>query len=70
MGVIPVQPQERPNLIKRDEYTETKLRPLSGKVVPVAGAWRLFGNYHNLYERLRDLNPSRIMLNQADYLYL
>jgi len=65
--VIPVPQQEVPQLLKRDEYAETKLRPLSGKVVHVAGAWHLFGNYCNLYERVRDLNPCRIMLKQADY---
>jgi len=71
-NVIPIPPEEVPNLMKRDEYTETKLRPLaagrgSRKVLHVAGAWHLFGNYCNLYERVRDLNPCRIMLKQADY---
>lgn len=66
--ILPVPPEEVPNLMKRDEYTETILRALSWKVVHVVGAWHLFGDYHNLYERLRDLNPTRIMLNQADYI--
>lgn len=65
-----VPPEMVPNLLKRDAYTETLLRSLSGRVIHLSGAAHLFGNYHNLYERLRDLNPTRIMLNQADYLYI
>lgn len=66
--VITVPPVEIPNLIKRDVYTETILRALQGKVAHIVGAWHLFGNYHNLYERMKDLNPIRIMLHQADAL--
>ena len=64
--VLKMLPENIPNLMKRDAYTEIILRALSGKVVHIAGAWHLLGNYHNLYERLSDLNPTRIMLNQAD----
>lgn len=66
--VIEVPVEHIPNLMRRDAYTETILRALSGKVLHIAGAWHLSGNYHNLYERLRDLNPIRIMLNQADHI--
>ncbi|MDP3698230.1 MAG: hypothetical protein Q8R47_01445 [Nanoarchaeota archaeon] len=66
--MIDIPAEQVPYLIRRDAYTETILRPLSRKVAHLVGAWHLFGNYHNLYERLRDLNPRRIMLNQADAL--
>ncbi|MEK6939289.1 MAG: hypothetical protein AABX31_01030 [Nanoarchaeota archaeon] len=66
--VLEMLPENIPDLLKRDAYTEVILRALSGKVVHVAGAWHLLGNYHNLYERLKNLNPIRMMLNQADFL--
>ena len=54
--------------IQRDQIAESIIRQLSGKVVHIGGAGHILGSYYNLYQRLRDLNPERIMLNQADYL--
>ncbi|MEK6969797.1 MAG: hypothetical protein AABW48_05195 [Nanoarchaeota archaeon] len=38
------------------------------RIVHVGGASHLFGSYPNLFERLSDLHPTRIKLNEADKL--
>lgn len=57
-------------LIERDEFTETRIREVFRftveDMVYVGGADHIFGNYHNLYERLKDLNPVRKKLRDAE----
>ena len=36
------------------------------RIIHIGGLNHIFGNYHNLYEKLKDLNPIRIKLNEAD----
>ncbi len=54
----------------RDEYTAAKIREVlptaKHTMVYIGGLDHLFGTYHNLYERLRDLNPVRLKLNEVD----
>ncbi len=51
---------------KRDIAAEEAIRNLDGRVVHVGGLAHSFGNYHNLYDRLKDLNPRRIKLCDVD----
>lgn len=59
---------------KRDEFAESVLRQSILRqqqinLVYVCGLDHIFGDYHpNLYDRLLDLNPRRIKLNEADNL--
>jgi hypothetical protein len=51
----------------RDQHTEQILRKQTGNVVYVCGLDHIFGNYHpNLFDRLSDLNPTKIKLSEAD----
>lgn len=56
--------------IDRDEKAEPKIREANSKssntMVYIGGDTHIFGNYHNLYERLKDLSPIRIKLNEID----
>jgi len=53
----------------RDFSAEQTIRKCSGKVVHVGGLRHIFWDeYPNLYQRLRNLNPTRIKLNEADQL--
>ncbi|NIM47182.1 MAG: hypothetical protein GTN40_03425 [Candidatus Aenigmarchaeota archaeon] len=61
----------------RDRFTEAKLREQEGMILYVGGLFHIFGNYHspfygkgNLYERLADLKPKRLKLNEADQLQI
>jgi|SRR3989338_1716065 len=53
-----------------DEALEPKIRSLiknvKGDTVFIAGILHIFGDYHNLYDRLSDLTPQRIKLKDAD----
>ena len=40
----------------------------SDRIVHIGGLAHSFGNYHNLFARLKDLNPVRIKLSEADQL--
>ena len=57
-------------ILDRDERAEPKIRQeLSGSnhtMVYVGGAMHLFGDYNNLYERLKDLSPHRLRLTEID----
>lgn len=58
-------------LHSRDRSAEREIRELSGRVIHVGGLAHIFGTYEkgpNLYERLRDLNPTRMRLDKADSL--
>lgn len=55
-------------LVPRDVFTERQLRTLSGRVLYVCGKNHIFGNYDNLYDRLKDINPQRMRLSDADAL--
>ncbi len=57
---------ERFALESRDKSTEKVIRALDRRVVQVSGATHVFGAYDNLYQRLQDLNPTRIKLCDAD----
>ena len=64
---------DNPQLVRfyqeRDRFTEALLRRQMGWVVYVCGLDHIFGDYHpNLFDRLNDLNPQRIKLNEADKL--
>ncbi|MBT4445613.1 hypothetical protein HOC96_00025 [archaeon] len=54
----------------RDEYMEGRIRQAvdvtEGPVVALCGILHFFGDYHNLHDRLSDLDPVRISLNQVD----
>ena len=57
--------------INRDEYFERIIRDTTsigsvGNVVAIAGTYHIFGPYHNLCDRLSDLNPMRLRLNEVD----
>jgi len=59
------------DVLARDEFTESILRQLDGRVVYVGGMVHIYGKYpenHNLYERLKNLNPTRMRLIDADKL--
>jgi hypothetical protein len=51
-----------------DTYVEQRLRRLQGNVVYVGSCGHIFGDYHNLSERLKDLRPKRVRLCEADWL--
>ncbi len=57
-------------LYDRDEFAERKIRDAITQCqytfVYIGGAAHMFGRYHNLYERLKDLKPHRLMLNDVD----
>ena len=57
-------------ILDRDERAEPKIRQaFSGAnhtMVYVGGTMHFFGDYANLYERLKDLNPTRIRLPEVD----
>ena len=57
-------------ILDRDERAEPKIRQaFSGAnhtMVYVGGTMHFFGDYTNLYERLKDLNPTRIRLPEVD----
>src|SRR3989338_644893 len=55
----------------RDVLMEQKIREIvtkdaQGTTVAICGVGHLFGEYHNLYERVRDLSPCRIRLPEVD----
>lgn len=56
--------------IDRDEVAESKIRQaFSGAnhtMVYIGGNMHFFGNYPNLHERLKDLNPIRMQLPEVD----
>ncbi len=57
-------------ILNRDERAELKIRQafseVSHTMVYVGGAMHFWGDYDNLYERLKDLNPTRIRLPEVD----
>ena len=59
-------------VIGSDDRIEPKLRYLFQTAQPddvidyVGGVLHIFGDYRNLYERLKDLNPQRVRLVEAD----
>ena len=59
-------------VIGSDDKVEPKLRYLFQTAQPddvidyVGGTLHIFGDYGNLFERLRDLNPQRVRLVEAD----
>ncbi len=57
-------------LTNRDAVAERRIRDLllttNHTFVYIGGAAHLFGNYRNLYERLSDLHPVRLKLNEVD----
>jgi len=67
--------QKDPALFKelchdRDEFAESKIREAFSatkqSMVYIGGAAHIFGQYHNLYDRLKDLNPTRMKLMDVD----
>lgn len=64
---IPIQQKM---LIERDISAEPKIREAittaKHTMVYIGGLSHLFGNYHNLYDRLKDLKPVRLKLNEVD----
>jgi hypothetical protein len=62
-------PFERLN-IERDEKAERRIRELIGsahQMVYIGGVAHIFGDYHpNLFDRLADLNPTRVKLSEVD----
>lgn len=62
-------PFERLN-IERDENAERRIRELIGsahQMVYIGGVAHIFGDYKpNLFDRLADLNPTRVKLNEVD----
>lgn len=58
------------SILDRDEKSEQKIRQaFSGTnyiMVYIGGTMHFFGDYGNLYERLKDLNPTRIRLPEVD----
>ena len=59
---------EREGFNSRDRTMDSKIRELRGRVLHVGGLTHIFGDYENLYHLLRDMNPRRIRLNEADSL--
>jgi len=62
---------DMPDLVQfyqtRDAFAERVLREQKGNIVHIGGLDHIFGNYHpNLFDRLSDLHPTRIRLNEAD----
>jgi hypothetical protein len=57
-------------LLDRDEKVERKIRDaiINSKhsFVYIGGTMHFFGDYANLYERLKDLSPIRLRLTEAD----
>ncbi|MEK6905529.1 MAG: hypothetical protein AABX24_03955 [Nanoarchaeota archaeon] len=58
-------------LEERDKPMEQKIREITlndakGTTVVVCGSGHIFGEYKNLYERLRDLSPCRLRLPELD----
>lgn len=57
-------------ILDRDERAEPKIRQAfsdsNHTMVYVGGTMHFFGDYDNLYERLKDLNPTRIRLPEVD----
>ncbi len=57
-------------ILDRDERAEPKIRQAFSEtnhtMVYVGGTMHFFGDYDNLYERLKDLNPTRIRLPEVD----
>lgn len=58
-------------LEERDKPMEQKIREITlndakGTIVVVCGSGHIFGEYENLYERLRDLSPCRLRLPELD----
>ncbi len=53
-------------VVQRDEHMARRIRDVwettEGGVLHVGGAYHMFGDYHNLFERLRDLKPTRYNL--------
>ncbi len=49
-----------------DGYVEQHLRKQRGDVVYIGSYGNIFGAYHNLYERFRDIGAKRIRLCEAD----
>src|SRR3989344_9483243 len=45
---------------KRDEATERIIRSQNGHVVHISGLTHMYGNYENLFQKLRDLSPQRM----------
>jgi len=67
--------QEYPELFKRlcqdrDEVAEKKIRETfeatNHSMAYIGGAGHIFGEYHNLFDRLKDLNPTRMRLLDVD----
>ena len=58
----------RSDNIKRDEVMESEIRGIwnsgIGDLMHTGGNIHIFGNYPNLYERLKELNPARYRLNE------
>ena len=59
-----------PTSEQRDEIMGSKIRNLwnetDGDIMHVGGIEHLFGNYNNLYEILKDINPTRYKLNEIE----
>jgi hypothetical protein len=59
-----------PNLVsfceQRDEYMDEQIRDLEGTVVHFGGLDHMFGDYNNLYERLKPLGAKRYKLNEFE----
>lgn len=57
-------------ILDRDERAEPKIRQAfldsNHTMVYVGGTMHFFGDYDNLYERLKDLNPTRLRLPEVD----
>jgi hypothetical protein len=57
-------------ILDRDERAEPKIRQAffgsNYTMVYVGGTMHFFGDYDNLYDRLKDLNPTRIRLQEID----
>lgn len=72
-GELPEVPEEELQKLKeRDNYMANVLRnfhqQFDGKIVHVGGMVHTRGPHYNLYDRLIDLGPKRIKLNEADRL--
>jgi hypothetical protein len=50
----------------RDEYAAAKIKKLKGTIVHFGGLDHMFGDYHNLYERLKPLGAKRYKLNEFE----
>ncbi|QQG39438.1 MAG: hypothetical protein HYS81_03565 [Candidatus Aenigmatarchaeota archaeon] len=55
-------------LSERDAFAERLLRRQRNSVVHFGGLDHIYGDYHNLFDRLTDLQPIRMKLNAADRL--